>query len=490
VKQLNKKQKTETTTNLYQSGCISHDLGKTMRNPIRMSTFSRLTARLIVLVFFTTLLPAAWAQTAPTLGTAKSFAVLAAAAVSNTGSSTVHGDLGLSPNGPTSITGFPPGQVVAPGTIHGADAVSLQARNDLGFAYDSLGTQGSTANLTGQNLGGLTLVPGVYDFDSSAQLTGTLTLSGTANSVFIFRTVSTLTTASASSVKLTGGAQPCNVFWRIGSSATLGTATSFIGNILADTSITLTTGASVNGRVLAGAKTLSGAVTLDTNDVFFSSCATGNLNPDSGPIPGAGPGPAGTPDTPPVSASPCLLNDTTKPYIGVSYGPNTVTFTVYDAGCGLGSISVISTNTQPFVVPVFPPGNSTSDVVITLTMLNPDLPMVWTIVATDLKGNVRSIDPVQLTLTAKRGGPRSVTVTGIPRVEHFIDVMNGSPGLTRLSINVNGRDFWSDRLRDGESGTLDIARAMNPGTDNTITFEFHGQPGDNAVILIRPANED
>src|SRR5438093_4157321 len=116
--------------------CLSR-IEEEMSNPIRMSTLRRFTTRLIVLISFAAVHTAAWAQTAPTLGSAKSFAVLAAAAVSNTGSSTVHGDLGLSPNGPTSITGISglptPGEVIAPGTIHAADAVSLQARNDLGF---------------------------------------------------------------------------------------------------------------------------------------------------------------------------------------------------------------------------------------------------------------------------------------------------------------------------------------------------------------------
>jgi hypothetical protein len=466
-----------------------------MTNPIRMSTFCRFAARLIVLVCFAALHPAAWAQVAPTLGTAKSFAVFGAAAVTNTGSSTVHGDLGLSPNGPTSITGISgiptPGQVIAPGTIHAADAVSLQARNDLNAAYVSLGTQGSTQDLTGVDLGGLTKTAGVYDFTSSAQLTGTLTLSGTANSVFIFRIGSTLTTASASSVKLIGGAQACNVFWRVGSSATLGTATQFIGNILADTSITLTTGANVNGRVLAGAVTNSGAVTLDTNNIFFSSCATGSTNPDTGPIPGAGPGPTGTPSTPPVNAPPCAQADTSKPVIQVDYLPdgNSVMFTIWDNGCGLGSVTVISTNATGGVVPTFTPG-TLGDVVITLTIVDSTLPLTWTVRATDLKGNVKSVDPVSLKLTRTRGGPEARTVTGIPREEHFIDLANGSPGLNQLRINVNGTDFESGRLGDGQTGTVNIGRAMNPGSNNTITFEFRGQPGDSAWIIIRPANDD
>src|SRR4029077_17131484 len=120
-------------------------------------------------------------------------------------------------------------------------------------------------DLTGQNLGGKTLTPGVYCFASSAQLTGALTLDaqGDANAVFIFKIGSTLTTASASSVVLINGGSPNNVFWQVGSSATLGTTTAFVGNIVALTSITLTTGVVVSGRVLAR----NGAVTMDTNTV-------------------------------------------------------------------------------------------------------------------------------------------------------------------------------------------------------------------------------
>jgi hypothetical protein len=151
------------------------------------------------------------------------------------------------------------------GTIHSADAAALAAQNDVTTAYNSLVGQACTQDLTGLDLGGRTLTAGVYCFSSSAQLTGALTLNaqGNANAVFIFKMGSTLTTASASSVVLINGGFPSNVFWQVGSSATLGTATSFAGNILALTSITVTTGARVAGRTLAR----NGAVTLDTNAV-------------------------------------------------------------------------------------------------------------------------------------------------------------------------------------------------------------------------------
>lgn len=231
---------------------------------------------------------------AQTLGTAANFAVLGGSTVTNTGATVVAGDLGVSPG--TAITGFPPGIVV--GTIHSADAVALQAQNDVTTAYNALAALACNTDLTGQDLGGLTLTPGVYCFSSSAQLTGTLTLDGLGNpnAIFVFQIGSTLTTASNSSVLLINSAQSCNVFWQVGSSATLGSATSFAGNILALTSIALTTRATVSGRALAR----NGAVTMDTNSVSTASCA---LGPSPTPTFTATAGPSPTP-TQTVTASP------------------------------------------------------------------------------------------------------------------------------------------------------------------------------------------
>jgi len=200
------------------------------------------------------------------LGTADSFAILAGSTITNTGPSVVTGDMGLNPG--SSITGFPPATLI--GTQYANNATAAQAQLDLTTAYNNAAGQGCTQDLTGQDLGGLTLTPGVYCFDTSAQLTGTLTLDGqnNADSVFIFKTGSTLTTATGSSVALINDVQACNVFWQIGSSATLGVNTAFKGNILALTSITFDTGASLDGRALAR----NGAVTLDTNTVTKATC--------------------------------------------------------------------------------------------------------------------------------------------------------------------------------------------------------------------------
>lgn len=207
------------------------------------------------------------------LGTAGDFAVLAGTTVTNTGPSVIDGgDVGVAPG--SAITGFPPGIVLAPFTIHEGDAVAAQAQTDLTAAYNEAAGLAPTQDLTGMDLGGLTLLPGVYFFSSSAQLTGTLTLDalGDPDALFVFQIGSTLTTASNSSVVTIngGGAEEgCNVFWQIGSSATLGTGTDFQGHILALTSITLTTDATIlNGSALAR----NGAVTLDNNLITNAIC--------------------------------------------------------------------------------------------------------------------------------------------------------------------------------------------------------------------------
>jgi len=207
------------------------------------------------------------AKAAFTLGTAGDFAVLAGSTVTNTGPSLITGgDVGVSAG--TAITGFPPGTLGAAYTFHSNDAVANQAQIDLTTAYNAAAGLAPTQNLTGEDLGGLTLTPGVYFFSSSAQLTGTLTLDtlGNPDSLFVFQIGSTLTSASNSSVKMiNGGLFPgSEVFWQVGSSATIGTNSAFEGNILAEASITMTTGASLlDGSALAR----TGAVTLDSNSI-------------------------------------------------------------------------------------------------------------------------------------------------------------------------------------------------------------------------------
>ncbi len=205
--------------------------------------------------------------TLPILSSANGFAVLAGQTVTNTGPTNVTGDLGVSPG--SAVTGFPPG-LVSGGTTHAADAVALQAQTDLTAAYTDLASRACDFDSSNVDLAGRTLVAGVYCFSSSALLSGELVLDaqGTPGAVFIFQIASTLTTASSASIRMINGGQPCNVFWQVGSSATIGTGTAFLGSILALTSIDLATGATVSGRVLAR----NGAVTLDSNSIALGSC--------------------------------------------------------------------------------------------------------------------------------------------------------------------------------------------------------------------------
>jgi ice-binding like protein len=227
------------------------------------------------------------AGTVVDLGTAGDFAVIAGSTVTNTGPTTINGgDVGVYPG--SAVTGFPPGSVASPYTIQEGpvNAFELQAQNDLTTAYNQAAGLAVTESLTGQDLGGLTLTPGVYFFSSSAQLTGTLTLDdqGDPNALFVFQIGSTLTTApNASVLTENGGSMPgCDVFWQVGSSATLDTGTAFEGHILALTSITMNTGATIlDGSALAQ----NGAVTLQSNDI--SNCI---FNGDT-----SGPGGTGSP---------------------------------------------------------------------------------------------------------------------------------------------------------------------------------------------------
>ncbi len=240
------------------------------------------------------------------LGTATAFSVLAGSTVTNTGTTTISRSVGVSPG--SAITGA--STMTIGGTYHQADAVALDAKNDLTTGYNNAAGQGPR-NEEDAELGGETLVGGVYHRPAEMALTGVLTLDGGhgdnshSDSVWVFQAGSTLTTASASSIVLTRGADACNVFWQVGSSATFGTTTHFVGTVMALASITMDTGATLEGRVLAR----NAAVNLHANVITSPTCGT-----DTSVTPGST-----TPTTTPPATTP-TATPTPKGSVGGSGG--------------------------------------------------------------------------------------------------------------------------------------------------------------------------
>lgn len=235
-----------------------------------MSKFSKVSIGVLIAIFAVGVLSYIKAATTVTLGSADNFAILAGSGITIGGAvntSAITGDIGSFPT--ATITGT--GNAVLTGTNHGGDATTQAAKTDLTTAYNNAAgqTTPSVTTVLASTIDsfsgtGYTLPPGIYQSPSSMGITGTLTLNGTASDVWIFQAGSTLTTAGASNIILTGGAQACNVFWQVGSSATLGASSFFKGNILAFTSIGLGTTANVEGRTLAQ----NGAVTLDGSNII------------------------------------------------------------------------------------------------------------------------------------------------------------------------------------------------------------------------------
>jgi hypothetical protein len=243
---------------------------------MRRSLISLGLAALVLLIWPATAL----AATDPLLGTAGNFAVLSGAGMTNTGPSWITGAIGASSAG---ITGFPPGTA---GPQHVGDSAYTTAETDLVGTFTRAAAEPTTTDYSNVNLGGLTLGPGVYNQSTAPTLTGTLTLSG--GGVYVFKIGSTLVTASGARVSLINGAQPCDIFWVVGSSATIATSTTFVGNIMALAQIAMQTGATLNGRALAR----TAAVTLDTNRIIQPSGCVGSFT-TSYPVPAYVPPPAG-----------------------------------------------------------------------------------------------------------------------------------------------------------------------------------------------------
>ncbi len=394
------------------------------------------------------------AASAVPLGAASSFAVLGATpSVTNTGATIVTGDLGVSPA--ASVTGFPPGTVV--GTVHVANAVAAAAQASNVTAYGQLAAQACNVTFAAPtDMAGMTLTPGVYCFASSAANSGLLRLDagGDTSAVWIFRTASTLTTGSGSSVVPIGGGQACNVFWQIGSSATLGTGTSMVGNILALASITLTTGTTLSGRALAQ----TGAVTLDTNSVAV--CAAGPVINATNPTLAKAFNPTSimtggvstltvtlsNPNTTIATLTTSLL-DTLPPGVLIAPSPNGSTT------CGGGTTVVAAAGTDTLSLPsgrMIPAnGSCTMNVSVTAPLVGSYVNLLPTSALQTSNGN--NLVPAVATLTVLAQLPPGATpMTGaaVPTVSDWMLVLM-STALTVLGFVMMRRRA---KASDGNSG--------------------------------------
>jgi uncharacterized repeat protein (TIGR01451 family) len=443
------------------------------------------------------------------LGAAQSFAVLGASTVTNTGASAIVGNVGVSPG--TAITGFPPG-IITGGALQAGNSLAAQAHADLVTAYGEIaGEVSPPANdLTGTNLGGLTLAPGVYHFDTSASLaeatTLTLNANGDPNARFDFQIGTTLITGSTSAIKLINGAEAQNVYFQVGSSATLGTGTLFEGNILADQSVTLTTGATmVDGRALA----LVAAVTMDTNQVTQPPEADLSLTKtaSAGPVlPGnditytitvanAGPDAAQavamTDDVPlnttfvsdaQTSGSPFTL---TNPAVG---GTGTITGTIATLANGASATFTVVVEVPP-TAPDATIITNTADVFSTVTS-DPNLANNTQTVTTDVAaeadlsltktasaGPVLPGDDITYTITVANAGPapaQAVAMTDdVPLNTTFVsDAQTSGPPFTLTNPAVGGTGAITGTiatLANGASATFTVIVMVLPITpDGTM----------------------
>jgi hypothetical protein len=403
---------------------------------------------IVTLVSFQTL---ASAQI-PDLGDAQNFAVLGGSTVTNTGATIITGDVGVSPG--SAITGFPPGVVT--GTIYRGGPEATAAQASVATAYAELAGMSCGTNLTGQDLGGRTLTPGVYCFDTSAPLTGTLTLDaqGNSNAIFVFKIGTTLITASNSAVNVINGGTGNNVFFQVGTSATLGTNTAFQGNIIALTSVTLTTGASITpGRALA----INGAVTLDTNIISIAGSAV----------------PPPTDTTVPL----CAITR-----IGKVGGKKFIEVTVQDTGRGLFSVEATKLFNATLDVPDFVSG-STSPIVVRATQINKRLRMQLELRVTDIAGNFVMCDPVLTSIGRGSGMPSRQTFTDLPQEEGLIEITNGKPGIRTLIITVNGYEIGVRGLRNNEVRVVNVSEWMIEGNNNTISLQLRGSGGSADIMI-------
>jgi len=391
------------------------------------------------------------AQLPVTLGSTVTFAALAGSTVTNTGPTIVNGNVGVWAG--SAVTGFPPGSVVG-GAIHAADGIAATAQGDLTAAYlDAAGRSVAPVTVAG-DLGGQTLAAGLYKSTSSLGITGVLTLNGggNANSVFIFQVASALTTATSSQVVLIGGANAANVFWQVGSSATLGTYSIFNGTIMAQASVSVLTGAVLNGRALAR----TGAVTLDSNSM---------VNPGA-PITG--------PTPPALSGFTCPVGTALA---GVPYN----SFVVPTGGTSPYAFS-INAGSLPPGSPAFSLNTSTGN--LTGTPTGATLPYTFGVNVTDsAAGSVSASCTIAVTAPADqadvsitKSGPAPPTVATSTNIGYTIVVRNSGPsaaaGVAVTDILPVGTTFVSATSPCSSSvGTVTcVLGTMASGGSTTIAL--------------------
>jgi hypothetical protein len=318
-------------------------------SPRRWASIVGLSAGASVLLIAGVLaIPNSASAAAPPLGSAATYSVLAATAVTNTGDTTTNGDVGVTDAAPDSITGFPPGTAGPPGTLHNDDASAIAAQADLTIAYNTAAAMPTTDSTDLSDISNAVFVAGVYHASSTLQFTGPVFLNGQGdpNSVFVFKVGSALTTADASTVVLENDAQACNVFWQVTSSATLGGANNFSGTIMALTTITVGSGTTIQGRALAS----TAAVNLHDDTFQQPGC---DLTP---PPPPTTTPPTTTPPTttPPTTTPPTTTPPTTTPPTTTPPPPTTTT--------PVSPVTTPVTPVTPGVTPGSPGSNLTAPI--------------------------------------------------------------------------------------------------------------------------------
>jgi len=374
------------------------------------------------------------AEAEVTLGNAAPFAVLGGTGVTNTGPTVINGELGTCPT--PAITGFGPGVVVG-GSLHAADAAACDAQADLTIAYNDAASRAPTVSyLVPTDLGGMTLTTGVYMSPSSLHVTGALSLDaqGDPNAVFIFQAGSTVVTAPDSDVLLLNGAQACNVFWQVGSSATLDVGSTFVGTVLALTSITANTNATVLGRLLAR----NGATTLDSNTITVPACATVPTTTTEAPTTTTE-APTTTTEAPTTTTSTTIVAPTTTTSTTI-VAPTTTTSTTGVVPTTTTSTTIVSvpgptSTTSTTIASLLGPTSTTAPIAITqVTITIPNLTPTTRIVELSTPGITTSLTAQTTTSMT------STRIPGLPRTGA------GSNRLALMALSLAALGFSLFRL--------------------------------------------